>query len=93
MYFSCLEALQNIAKYANAGHASIVLAQRDGSLEFLVHDDGTGFDPATVVHGSGLQGMTDRIDAIGGTLTIESAPGSGTTVRGQVPCREREPQG
>ena len=48
-------------------------------------DDGAGFDPATVTRGSGLQGMTDRIDAIGGSLTIESAPGAGTTVRGSVP--------
>ena len=85
VYFSCLEALQNIAKYANAASATITLAQRNGSLEFRVRDDGTGFDPVTVVRGSGLQGMTDRIDAIGGTLTIESEPGAGTTVRGDVP--------
>jgi signal transduction histidine kinase len=93
VYFSCLEAMQNIAKYANAASAAITLAQRNGSLEFRVRDDGTGFDPVTVVLGSGLQGMTDRIDAIGGTLTIESEPGAGTTVRGEVPCREREPRG
>ena len=93
VYFSCLEALQNIAKYANAGSASIALAQRNGSLEFRVRDDGVGFDPASVARGSGLQGMTDRIDAIGGSLAIESAPGSGTTVRGMVPCRQRERQG
>jgi signal transduction histidine kinase len=93
VYFSCLEAMQNIAKYANAASATITLAQRNGSLEFRVRDDGTGFDPLTVVRGSGLQGMTDRIDAIGGTLTIESEPGAGTTVRGEVPCREREPRG
>jgi signal transduction histidine kinase len=93
VYFSCLEALQNIAKYANAGSASIALAQRNGSLEFRVRDDGVGFDPASVARGSGLQGMTDRIDAIGGSLAIESAPGSGTTVRGKVPCRQRERQG
>jgi len=93
VYFSCLEALQNIAKYANAKSASIALAQRNGSLEFRVRDDGVGFDPASVARGSGLQGMTDRIDAIGGSLAIESAPGSGTTVRGKVPCRQRERQG
>jgi len=54
--------MQNIAKYANAGSASITLAQRNGSLEFRVRDDGRGFDPLTVVRGSGLQGMTDRIE-------------------------------
>jgi signal transduction histidine kinase len=85
VYFSCLEALQNIAKYATASTASIQIAQRNGSLEFIVTDDGAGFDPMTVARGSGLQGMTDRIDAIGGNLTIESAPGAGTTVRGTVP--------
>ena len=85
VYFSCLEALQNIAKYAAASSASIRLAQRNGSLEFTVTDDGAGFDPGTVTLGSGLLGMTDRIDSIGGELTIESAPGDGTTVRGSVP--------
>ena len=45
MYFSCLEALQNIGKYANAASASIVLEQRNGSLKFRVSDDGAGFDP------------------------------------------------
>ncbi len=85
VYFSCLEALQNIAKYATASTASIQIAQRNGSLEFIVTDDGTGFDPTSVTHGSGLQGMTDRIDAIGGSLTIESEPGAGTTIRGSIP--------
>ncbi|MGZ8580349.1 MAG: histidine kinase [Actinomycetota bacterium] len=85
VYFSCLEALQNVSKYAAASRARIDLAQHNGSLDFVVADDGTGFDQASVTHGSGLQGMTDRIDAIGGSLTIESAPGAGTTVRGSVP--------
>ena len=85
MYFSCLEALQNVAKYASASHATIRLGQRNGSLEFAVTDDGVGFDPGIVARGSGLQGMADRLDAIGGELTVESRPGSGTTVRGSVP--------
>jgi len=85
VYFSCLEALQNVAKYASASSATIRLAQRNGSLEFAVSDDGTGFDPKVVARGSGLQGMADRLDAIGGELTVESRPGSGTTVRGSVP--------
>jgi signal transduction histidine kinase len=85
VYFSCLEALQNVAKYASASAATIELAQRNGSLEFAVTDDGKGFDPASAGRGSGLQGMADRLDAIGGELTVESTPGSGTTVRGTVP--------
>ncbi len=59
--------------------------QRDGTLEFDVHDDGEGFDVGTVERGSGLQGMADRIDAIGGSITVESVPGAGTTIRGSVP--------
>ena len=92
VYFSVLEAMNNVAKYADAGSADISLEQRNGSLEFTVRDDGRGFDLATTTRGMGLQGMTDRIDAIGGTLTIESRPGTGTTVHGKVPCRERAPQ-
>ncbi len=84
VYFSCLEALQNIAKYANASSATISLAQHDGRLDFSVTDDGAGFDVAAVERGSGLQGMADRMDAIGGSLVVESAPGAGTTVRGTI---------
>lgn len=85
VYFSCLEALQNVAKYAAASGATIELAHGDGSLEFAVRDDGRGFDAAAVSYGTGLQGIADRLDAIGGTLTVESEPGRGTTIRGAVP--------
>lgn len=85
VYFSCLEALNNVAKYAGASQVAISLARRNGSLEFSVTDDGGGFDVATVARGTGLQGMADRIDAIGGAMHVESAPGAGTTVRGTVP--------
>jgi signal transduction histidine kinase len=84
VYFSCLEALQNIAKYAGASSASIELRREDSRLRFTVTDDGRGFDPA-VVSGSGLQGVTDRLAAIGGTFLVDSAPGHGTTVTGVVP--------
>ena len=85
VYFSVLEAMNNIAKYAEATGVEILLTQRNGSLEFGVRDDGGGFDIAATSHGTGLQGMADRIDAIGGSFNIESEPGSGTTVRGTVP--------
>jgi signal transduction histidine kinase len=85
VYFSCLEALQNVAKYAEASRATIALRHREGALEFSVIDDGRGFEPDAVAHGSGLQGMADRLDAIGGTLAVDSAHGSGTIVRGRVP--------
>ena len=48
-------------------------------------DDGAGFDPAVTGYGTGLHGMADRLDAIGGNLTVQSAPGSGTVIRGLVP--------
>ena len=89
VYFCILEALQNTAKYAGASTASVALAAPGGHLEFTVTDDGTGFDVATAArHGTGLQGMTDRIAAVGGTLRIDSAPGQGTTITGRLPAGE-----
>jgi signal transduction histidine kinase len=85
VYFSCLEALQNVAKYADASSVTVRLAQSNGSLTFSVSDDGRGFDAATASRGSGLQGIADRLAALGGGLTIRSAPGDGTTVAGRLP--------
>jgi len=85
VYFCTLEALQNIAKYAGASSAEIQLACPDHQLTFTISDDGAGFDPATARHGSGLQGMADRLAALGGTFQIRSAPGQGTTLAGQLP--------
>jgi len=84
IYFCALEALQNAAKYAKASRVTIALAAGEGVLRFEVADDGVGFDPATVVRGTGLAGMTDRIEAIGGRLAITGAPGAGTRVGGSV---------
>ncbi|HEX6330478.1 MAG TPA: sensor histidine kinase [Actinomycetota bacterium] len=85
VYFCVLEALQNVAKYARASAVDVEMRESDGRLWFAVRDDGVGFDPGTVPRGSGLQGMADRIEAVGGSLTLESAPGRGTTVTGIVP--------
>ena len=86
VYFCCLEALQNVAKHAQARHVVVELgcAVR-GLLDFRVEDDGTGFDPSTTGPGHGLTNLSDRIAALGGTLRIESAPGAGTKVLGRVP--------
>ena len=86
VYFCALEAMNNIAKYAEATAASVRLEQRDGFLRFTVRDDGRGFDPRATAGGTGLQGMTDRLEAVGGSLLVESAVGSGTTVIGTVPA-------
>jgi signal transduction histidine kinase len=85
VYFCTLEALQNITKYAAATHATIRLACTGGSLQFTITDNGTGFDTTTARHGTGLQGMTDRLAAHGGTLAIRSQPGHGTTLTGRLP--------
>ena len=85
VYFCTLEALQNIAKYAAASSAEIRLACPDHHLNFTISDDGAGFDPATARQGSGLQGMADRLAALGGTFEVRSAPGHGTTLTGQLP--------
>jgi signal transduction histidine kinase len=85
VYFCVLEALQNVAKYAAAGHAVVTLTPGQAELTFGVTDDGTGFDPAAAGTGSGLQGMADRIAAVGGSLRVRSAPGTGTSVIGTVP--------
>jgi signal transduction histidine kinase len=85
VYFSCLEALQNVAKYAEASGAVIRLANVSGELTFEVEDDGVGFDASTTGYGTGLQGMADRLDALGGSVDVRSARGSGTTITGVVP--------
>ncbi|MEO8424078.1 MAG: histidine kinase, partial [Actinomycetota bacterium] len=84
LYFCCLEALQNVAKYAHATHADVRLSASGDELAFEVVDDGDGFDPASTRRGSGLLGMADRLEAVGGTLEVRSQPGMGTTVTGRV---------
>ncbi len=85
VYFSCLEALQNVAKYAEATAATVRLGSHDGHLEFVVSDDGRGFDPKATGYGTGLQGIVDRLAAIGGTVEVRSAPGVGTSLTGRIP--------
>jgi signal transduction histidine kinase len=85
IYFCALEALQNVTKYANASGVDIGIRQQDGTLIFEIRDDGIGFDPASAPRGTGLQGMADRVEALGGTLLVRSAPGDGTTISGTVP--------
>ncbi len=82
VYFSCLEALQNASKYADATQARVTLEQSNGTLSFVVADDGRGFDPETTDHGTGLQGIADRLAALDGELVIRSRPGAGTRISG-----------
>jgi len=86
IYFCCLEALQNVTKYANASHAWVSLRDEADGMRFEVGDDGDGFDRSAVDFGSGLQGMADRVEALGGTLEVTSTPGRGTSVVGSLPA-------
>jgi signal transduction histidine kinase len=88
VYFCVLEALQNAAKYAKASAARVTLRPDGQWLAFTVEDDGQGFDPATTPRGTGLQGVADRLGALGGTADVTSAPGHGTRVTGRVPGTE-----
>jgi signal transduction histidine kinase len=87
VYRAIREALSNIRRHARATHATIRLETAgSGRVELTVSDDGVGFDPAAVEAGHvGLRLLGDLAHSLGGTLTIESAPGSGTTVRMVVP--------
>jgi signal transduction histidine kinase len=93
VYFCCAEALQNATKHAHATRivvsvsADIPAAGPGGApvLEFAVIDDGVGFDPKRAARSSGLANMEDRLSPFAGSLTVLTAPGRGTCVRGSVP--------
>jgi signal transduction histidine kinase len=87
VYFCCLEGLQNVGKHAGLdARAAMRVREDEGHLSFEVSDDGAGYDAERVRgEGNGLTNMSDRIGALGGTLTVQSTPGAGTTVRGSVP--------
>ena len=91
LYFCCMEAVQNAAKHAGARRVSVQLAEDQDRWQLTVIDDGTGFDQAQALAsraGAGLVNMRDRMDAVGGTVTIGSLAGRGTTVTAVVPRTE-----
>jgi signal transduction histidine kinase len=83
-YFVISEALANVAKHAHASRATVSLASDNGQLRIEVVDDGVG--GADRARGTGIHGMADRVEAVGGTLELESAPGAGTRLRVELPC-------
>jgi signal transduction histidine kinase len=86
VYFACAEALQNAAKHAGPkARARIRLTGDRRRVEFTVEDSGVGFDPARVPIGMGLTNLSDRVLGLGGRLTIDSQPGFGTRVHGEIP--------
>jgi signal transduction histidine kinase len=91
LYFCTLEALQNVQKYAQASTARVRLRADGERLVIEIADDGCGFDVRAATRGAGLTNMEDRLDALGGTLHIESSPGGGTTLRATVPVTSAVP--
>jgi signal transduction histidine kinase len=84
-YFVVAEALTNVAKYANAEHAAVRMRRHPGELEVVVADDGVG--GARLDVGSGLRGLSDRVAALEGRLTVDSPLGGGTRVEARIPTR------
>jgi signal transduction histidine kinase len=90
-YFVCSEALANTGKYARATRARCEVARRDGAVTVRVTDDGVGgADPA---RGSGLRGLADRVEALGGTLHVKSPPSGGTAITAELPVDVPAAQG
>ena len=83
-YFFVTESLANVLKHADATRTTISLTYDDGRLQLGVADDGRGFDPDAATSGA-LAGLRDRIRALGGTVTVASAPGSGTRITASLP--------
>ncbi|MEO7804144.1 MAG: histidine kinase [Actinomycetota bacterium] len=85
VYFCIREALQNASKHAPGARIVISLFDDGEQLAFGVHDEGPGFDSTKVELGSGLRNMSDRVQALGGVFEIETGPGLGTWIKGQLP--------
>ncbi len=83
-YYVVAEALANVAKYAAADAVYVTVERRNGIALIEVADDGVG--GADPTKGSGLRGLSDRVEALGGTLAVESSPGLGTRLRAEIPC-------
>jgi signal transduction histidine kinase len=84
-YFMVAEGLTNLLRHSGARSASVLLDQHGGAITATVTDDGSGFEPEGASTGGGLQGLADRIQAIGGSLSIESSPGAGTKLSASLP--------
>jgi signal transduction histidine kinase len=88
-YYVVSEALTNVAKYAHASVVRVRVDRSDGAALIEVADDGAGgADPSG---GSGLRGLADRVEALGGRLTVESPVGEGTTLRAALPISGKPP--
>ena len=86
------ECLNNILKHSGATAAAVNIAVRAGELALMIRDDGRGFAPEDAQRraGLGLQGIAERVRILGGTHTIESAPGQGTTVTLRIALQDNQ---
>jgi signal transduction histidine kinase len=93
LYRVVQEAMTNVVRHARATRIDVLVERREDRVLVMVEDDGAGFDPALVQSGDhlGLLGMRERADALGGTMTVESAPGKGTTIVVEVPSADPDP--
>lgn len=85
LYRIAQEGLQNILRHSAATRVSLQLIQTRDSLIFMLEDNGKGFDPESVIMGNGLSNMKERTNLLGGIWSVESVPGSGTTIRCKIP--------
>ncbi|MET0417137.1 MAG: histidine kinase, partial [Actinoplanes sp.] len=83
-YYVVCESLTNVGKHARAKAATVDITRTGGTVVVEVADDGTG--GADTAGGSGLRGLADRVEALGGRLRVWSPPGGGTRVRAELPC-------
>jgi signal transduction histidine kinase len=86
-YFVVSEALANVAKHAEASCAWVTVDDADGQLSIEVRDDGVG--GAALNGGSGLRGLADRVEAVGGRIDVRSVAGEGSVVQAEIPCASR----
>ena len=93
LYRVVQEAMSNVVRHARATRVDVLTERRGDRVMVMVEDDGAGFDPKRVQRGNqlGLVGMHERVEALSGTLTVESAPGAGTTIVVEVPIAGANP--
>ena len=90
VYFACAEALANVAKHAEATGVDVQVRAQDGMVTAVIADDGIG--GADRLAGSGLNGVADRVEALGGRLVVDSPPGRGTRLLAEIPAASPAPE-
>jgi signal transduction histidine kinase len=98
LYRVAQEALTNVARHAQASQAEVQIQKLDGAVCMTIKDDGKGFQEERMLRAKrgkrlGLLGMRERLEMVGGHLTVTSAPGKGTTVLAQIPLIDRKSAG